>query len=94
MYKKTKSQGKLPSREMVVDLMNGEDVTESVLNLFHFYIIKASTITTDAPNGVKEKYLDEDLFQMIQINVMTSLPNLRKNLLHHLDPNHPFFIRI
>ena len=41
-----------------------------------------------------ESYVDEDLMQTIRMNVLTCLPNLRKNLIRHLDSKDSFKINI
>ena len=40
-----KSKNKLPTEKMIIDLLNGEDVSEEILSLYHNYIVAASTMT-------------------------------------------------
>ena len=86
---------KIPTKQMLLDLLNGKDSYEEILSLYHNYIIAASTMTTNnIITGESETYIDEDLMQVIKMNVVMSLPNLRKNLIRHLDENDEFEINI
>ena len=88
-------RNKLPTKEMVLALLNGEDISEQVLFLYNNYITAASTLKIN--NVITENvdtYLDEDLLQTIKMNVLMSLPNLRKNIIKHLDVNDEFNIQI
>ncbi len=88
-------RNKLPTKEMVLALLNGEDISEQVLYLYNNYITAASTLKIN--NVITENvdtYLDEDLLQTIKMNVLMSLPNLRKNIIKHLDVNDEFNIQI
>lgn len=88
-------RNKLPTKEMVLALLNGEDISEQVLFLYNNYITAASTLKIN--NVITENvdtYLDEDLLQTIKMNVLMSLPNLRKNIIRHLDVNDEFNIQI
>lgn len=40
-----KSKNKLPTEKMIIDLLNGEDISEEILSLYHNYIVAASTMT-------------------------------------------------
>ena len=90
-----KSKNKLPTEKMILDLLNGEDISEEILLLYHNYIVAASTMKIN--NVVYDKvetYIDEDLMQTIRMNIITCLPNLKKNLIRHLDSNDSFKINI
>ena len=85
----------LPSEKMILDLLNGEDISEEILYLYHNYIVSASTMTiNNVVYDSTESYVDEDLMQTIRMNVLMCLPNLRKNLIRHLDSKDRFKINI
>ena len=86
---------KTPTEQMLVDLLNGNDISVEILSLYHNYIVAASTMSANnIITGVLESYIDEDLMQVIKMNVVMSLPNLRKKLISHLDENDEFKINI
>lgn len=90
-----KSKNKLPTEKMILDLLNGEDISEEILYLYHNYIVAASTMTIkNIVYDSIESYVDEDLMQSIRMNIITCLPNLRKNLIRHLDGNDEFKINM
>lgn len=90
-----KSKNKLPTEKMILDLLNGEDISEEILYLYHNYIVAASTMTiNNIVYDSVESYVDEDLMQSIRMNIITCLPNLRKNLIRHLDSKDSFKINI
>lgn len=90
-----KPKNKLPTEKMLLDLLNGEDISEEILYLYHNYIVAASTMTiNNVVYDRTETYIDEDLLQTIRMNVITCLPNLRKNLIRHLDSKDRFKINI
>lgn len=90
-----KSKNKLPTEKMILDLLNGEDISEEILYLYHNYIVAASTMTiNNVVYDSVESYVDEDLMQSIRMNIITCLPNLRKNLIRHLDSKDRFKINI
>ena len=89
------SKNKTPTEEMILDLLNGEDISEEILYLYHNYIVAASTMTiNNVVYDSVESYVDEDLMQSIRMNIITCLPNLRKNLIRHLDSKDRFKINI
>ena len=90
-----KSKNKLPTEKMILDLLNGEDISEEILYLYNNYIVAASTMTiNNVVYDSTESYVDEDLMQTIRMNVLMCLPNLRKNLIRHLDSKDKFKINI
>lgn len=90
-----KSKNKLPTEKMILDLLNGEDISKEILYLYHNYIVAASTMTiNNVVYDSVESYVDEDLMQSIRMNIITCLPNLRKNLIRHLDSKDSFKINI
>lgn len=89
------NRNRLPTEEMIISLLNGEDVSEEFLLLYHNYIVAASTMTiNNVICDCAEKYVDEDLMQIIRMGIITSLPNLRKNVIRHLDEYDDFNIKI
>ena len=95
MNNKKQSQKYLLTRKMVADFLNGADLAEEILHLYRPYILKASTITLDgSAYDESERFIDEDLFQNIQVNILTCLPGLKTRLIHHLDSQEPFSIRL
>ncbi len=81
--------------EIILALLNGEDMTEKVLSFYRPYIISASKITVnDAFGECVDSYVDDDLFQTIQIAIAAALPNLKKNIQRHLDPDDDFQIHL
>lgn len=90
-----KPKNKLPTEKMLLDLLNGEDISEEILYLYHNYIVAASTMSiNNVVYDRTETNIDEDLLQTIRMNVITCLPNLRKNLIRHLDSKDRFKINI
>ena len=90
-----RSKNKLLTEKMIVDLLNGEDISDEILYLYHNYIVAASTMTiNNVVYDSAENYVDEDLMQTIRMNVIKCLPNLRKNLICHLDSKDKFEINI
>ena len=88
-------KNKLPTERMILDLLNGEDISEEILYLYHNYIVAASTMTiNNVVNDKVETYIDEDLMQTLRMNIIMCLPNLRKNLIRHLDSKDLFKINI
>lgn len=48
----------------------------------------------DSLDNCVDSYVDDDLFQTIQIAIVSALPNLRKNILRHLDPDDEYKIEL
>lgn len=83
------------TEQLLLDLLNGKDVSEEIICLYNNYILSASTMTTNnIISGNTETYIDEDLMQVIKMNIYMSLPNLRKNLKRYLDKDDDFNINV
>ena len=83
------------SDEIILALLNGDDVAEEVLLFYRPYIFAVSKIIVrDSFDNYVDSYIDDDLFQTIQIAIVSALPNLRKNILRHLDPHDEYKIEL
>lgn len=85
----------LLSADIILEFLNGEDISEIVVDFYSGYIIKISELTiTDSEEEIEVKYLDRDLMQLLNLSVVECLPNLRENIKRHIDPFDDFEIKI
>ncbi len=95
MKHKTQIRKSLLDNDTVLQFINGEDISAIVIDFYSGYIFKISELViTDSENDVEVKYVDKDLVQSLNLSVIECLPNLRRNIKRHLDPNDDFEIRI
>ena len=79
----------------ILQFLNGNDISDTVINFYSRYIFRISELTvTDSEHSVEVKYIDRDLMQELYLSILECLPNLRKNIIRHLDTADNFSIKI
>lgn len=79
----------------ILQFLNGKDISGTVIDFYSKYIFRISELTiTDSENSVELKYIDRDLMQDLYLSVLECLPNLRRNIIRHLDAEDDFLIKI
>ena len=93
-YKKS-SEEILPEKEMILQFINGKDISDTVIEFYDKYIIKISELMIiDSEYNIEVKYTDNDLMQDLYLSVLECLPNLRRNIIRLLDAEDDFLIKI
>lgn len=78
-----------------MQFVNGKDISDKVIDFYSGYVYKISElIIIDPENDIEVKYLDKDLMQDLYLSILECLPNLRKNIIRHLEPSDNFTIKI
>lgn len=79
----------------ILQFLNGKDISGMFINFYSKYIFRISELTiTDSEHSVELKYIDRDLMQDLYLSVLECLPNLRRNIIRHLDTEDDFLIKI
>ncbi len=95
MEYKRNSKESLPDRKTVLQFINGQNISETVIDFYSKYILKISELTlTDPEHSFEIKYIDRDLMQDLYVSLLECLPNLKKNIIRHLDVSDDFSIKI
>ena len=93
-YKKS-SEEILPDKGMILQFINGKDISDEVIEFYDKYIIKISELMIiDSEYNIEVKYIDSDLMQDLYLSILECLPNLRKNIIRHLDSDDDFLIKM
>ena len=80
-YKKS-SEEILPDKGMILQFINGKDISDEVIEFYDKYIIKISELMIiDSEYNIEVKYIDSDLMQDLYLSILECLPNLRKNII-------------
>ena len=85
----------LPDKGMILQFINGKDISDEVIEFYDKYIIKISELMIiDSEYNIEVKYIDSDLMQDLYLSILECLQNLRKNIIRHLDSDDDFLIKI
>lgn len=88
MTSELKADKILITRESIIDLLNNKSITDIILKKCERYITEVATVSVyDSDGMLIKKVIDEDLYQEISLNLIQSLPNLKKKLERHFNKN-------
>jgi hypothetical protein len=92
---KCSAKSTLLDAKVVLEFINGKDISDTLINFYAAYISKISElVVTDTENCIEVKYVDKDLIQQLNLCLIECQTNLRKNIRKHLNPNDDFKIQI
>lgn len=72
-YKKS-SEEILPDKGMILQFINGKDISDEVIEFYDKYIIKISELMIiDSEYNIEVKYIDSDLMQDLYLSILECL---------------------